>query len=130
MPQEGLHNDEMSFTIKYEPANMIEIFNNSEEANIREIQKLQDKEDELETVTMEERVEEASLQQVLNENQDRISVLEKNCAKKGEECQRMRELKKANNNKINILDNENLDIEKVRVRIYNLYQQVNPKRAQ
>jgi hypothetical protein len=42
----------------------------------------------------------------------------------------MRELKKANNNKISILDNENLDIDKVRVRIYNLYQQVNPKRAQ
>lgn len=41
----------------------------------------------------------------------------------------MRELKKANNNKITILDHENLDIEKVRVRIYNLYQQVNPKRA-
>lgn len=41
----------------------------------------------------------------------------------------MKELKKANNNKISILDNENLDIEKVRVRIYNLYQQVNPKRA-
>lgn len=31
---------------------MIEIFNNSEEANIREIQKLQDKEDELETASI------------------------------------------------------------------------------
>lgn len=39
-------------------------------------------------------------------------------------------MRKTNNNKINVLDNENLDIEKVRTRIFNIYQQVNPKRAQ
>lgn len=43
----------------------------------------------------------------------------------------MKELRKANNNnKINILDNENVDIDKVKARVYNIYQQVNPKRAQ
>ena len=67
---------------------------------------------------------------MIKENQERIAVLEKNYNRKMEECQRMKELKKANNNKINILDNQNLDIEKVRARVYNIYQQVNPKRAQ
>lgn len=83
LPKEG-DEDGLKFVIKYEPANMIEIFNNSQQANIREIQKLQDKEDEKETAKIEEREEETLLNQVLKQNEERISVLEKNCAKKAE----------------------------------------------
>lgn len=36
--------------IRFQPTNLLEIFNNAEENNIREIQNLHDKEDEVETV--------------------------------------------------------------------------------
>ena len=61
---------------------MIEIFNDAEEANIREIQNLQDKEAELETIIKQENASQNSLESLIKENEDRISVLEKNCQKK------------------------------------------------
>lgn len=39
-------------------------------------------------------------------------------------------MRKVNTNKINILENENLDIEKLKIRIFSLYEQVNHKRSQ
>jgi hypothetical protein len=39
-----------NLTIRYQPENLLEIFNNAEENNIREIQNLHDKEDEVETI--------------------------------------------------------------------------------
>ena len=108
---------------------MIEIFNDAEEANIREIQNLQDKEAELETIAKQEQGSQGSLENLIKENEDRISVLEKNCQKKLENCQRLKELRKVNNSKLNVLDHENLDLEKVGNRIFQIYKQVNPKRS-
>lgn len=39
-----------NLTIRYQPENLLEIFNNAEENNIREIQNLHDKEDEVESI--------------------------------------------------------------------------------
>lgn len=41
LPQDG----GLGLIIKYQPSNLLEIFNNAEENNIREIQNLHDKED-------------------------------------------------------------------------------------
>ena len=130
--QAGLPSEEkesMGLVIKYQPENMIEIFNDAEEANIREIQNLQDKEAELETIAKQEHESQGSLESLIKENEDRISVLEKNCQKKLENCQRLKELRKVNNSKLNVLDHENLDLEKVGNRIFQIYKQVNPKRS-
>ena len=64
--------DGVGFVINYQPENMIEIFNDAEEANIREIQNLQDKEDELETVANLEKEEKNKLDQVIKEHEARI----------------------------------------------------------
>jgi hypothetical protein len=69
---------------------MIEIFNNSEEANIREIQKLQDKEDELESAKASEREEESALEDIIRESAEKTAMLEKSYARKAEECQKLR----------------------------------------
>ena len=38
-------------------------------------------------------------------------------------------MKKNNRNKLNILDNENIDLEKVTNKIYEIFKEVNPKKA-
>lgn len=67
--------DGVGFVIAYQPENMLDIFNDAEEANIREIQNLQDKEDELESVSSLEKDERQKLEQVIKEHEERIASL-------------------------------------------------------
>lgn len=49
---------------------------------------------------------------------------------KQSECNRLREMKKNNSsNKINILDSENLDIEKISMRIFEIEKEIDGKEA-
>lgn len=84
---------------------MLEIFNNAEENNIREIQNLHDKEDEVEAIFKTYSKEQSELEKIQEENLGRIAVLEKTCNRKLEEYNKLREMKKNNINKINIFDN-------------------------
>ncbi len=66
-----------SLTIRYQPHNLLEIFNNAEENNIREIQNLHDKEDEVEVITKAYNKLVEELRKVKEEGTGRIAVLEK-----------------------------------------------------
>jgi uncharacterized protein YjhX (UPF0386 family) len=46
-----------------------------------------------------------------------------------EEFNRLKEMKKNNINKINIFDNENIDLEKVAGKVLEIFREVNPKKA-
>ena len=59
----------------------------------------------------------------------RIAVLEKTCNRKLEEFNKLREMKKNNINKINIFDNENIDLDKVAREVLEIFKEVNPKKA-
>lgn len=62
----------------------------------------------------------------MKENEERIEDLQKRYDRKNFESTKLREQKKINsNNKISILDNEDLDLEKLGNKIFDLYREVN-----
>ena len=76
--------------IKFQPKDLLEIFTNAEENNIREIQNLHDQEDELESVRKLERKEDSELEKLVKENEERISDLQKKYDRKNFECTKLR----------------------------------------
>ena len=94
-----------NLTIRYQPENMLEIFNNAEENNIREIQNLHDKEDEVEGINKLYNKELSDFEKLREEKETGLAQEEKSLEKKTDEFNRLRDLKKNNLVKINILDN-------------------------
>lgn len=107
--------------IGYQPQNMIEIFNNAEENNIREIQNLHDKEDEVEGIMKVWRKEEAQLETIITESEARVIALERTLENKLNENSRLKELKKSTVSKMSIFDNENIDLKTVSGRVLEIY---------
>lgn len=54
---------------------------------------------------------------------------EKLLEKKTEDYSRLKEMKKNNINKINILDNENIDLEKVTLKVIEIFKEISHKTA-
>lgn len=73
--------------------------------------------------------QETEFEQLNKENQGRIDLLEKTYEKKLLEGVQLREMKRNNTNKINVLDNENIDLEKVGNRIYDIVKEISSKKA-
>ena len=63
------------------------------------------------------------------EKESVISAEEKSLERKTEEANRLKEMKKNNINKINILDNENIDLEKVTHKVVEIFKEISHRTA-
>jgi hypothetical protein len=58
-----------------------------------------------------------------------VALEEKTLEKKLEDYSRLKEMKKNNINKINVLDNENIDLEKVTHKVVEIFKEINHRTA-